>query len=122
MDNFASMAWGAQNLISTQVRNGRGHHLRARYSAADFVQSPRHVGQPSSYWTAPDLHQLHVVRPGDALAVGYAYARADAISDAGADAGPLAGAHAGALREADASSDAAALSGAYRRTERSSYA
>ena len=23
--------WGARNLISTQVRNGRGHHLRARY-------------------------------------------------------------------------------------------
>ena len=29
LDNFASMAWGARNLISTQVRNGRGHHLRA---------------------------------------------------------------------------------------------
>ena len=86
------------------------------------MASPRHVGQPSSYWTAPDLHKLHVVRAGDARAVGYSYARADAISDAGADAGPLAGAHAGALREADASSDAAALSGAYRRTERSSYA
>ena len=86
------------------------------------MASPRHVGQPSSYWTAPDLDELHVVRAGDARAVGYAYARADARSVDGADAGTLAGAHAGALREADAAADAAALSGAYRRTERSSYA
>ena len=125
MDNFASMAWGARNLISTQVRNGRGHHLRARHQrrapAADFFRSPRHVGQPSASRTAPDLDQLHVLCTGDARAVRYSYARADAISDAGADAGPLAGAHARALREADAPADAAALSGAYRRTERSSY-
>ena len=86
------------------------------------MASPRHVGQPSSSRTAPDLHKLHVVRAGDACAERYSYARADAISDARADAGPLAGAHAGALREAHAPADAAALSGAYRRTERSSYA
>ena len=85
------------------------------------MASPRHVGQPSSSRTAPDLHKLHVVRAGDARAIGYAYARAHTISDAGADAGALAGAHAGALREAHAPADAAALSGAYRRTERSSY-
>ena len=126
MDNFASMAWGARNLISTQVRNGRGDHLRARYwwraPAADFVRSPRHVGEPSSSRTAPDLDQLHVLCTGDARAVRYSYARADAISDARADAGPLAGAHAGALREADASADAAAFAGAHPRAERSSHA
>ena len=86
------------------------------------MASPRHVGQPSSSRTAPDLDQLYVVRAGDACAERYSYARADAISDARADAGALAGAHAGALREAHAPADAAALSGAYRRTERSSYA
>ena len=86
------------------------------------MASPRHVGQPSSSRTAPDLDELHVVRAGDARAVGYSYARADAISDAGADAGTLAGAHAGALGATDAPADTAALSGAYRRTERSSYA
>ena len=86
------------------------------------MASPRHVGQPSSSRTAPDLDQLHVVRAGDTRAVGNAYSRADAISDARADARTLAGAHAGALREAHAPADAAALSGAYRRTERSSHA
>ena len=86
------------------------------------MASPRHVGEPSSYWTAPDLDELHVLRAGDARAVGYAYARADAISDAGADAGTLAGAHARALGATDAPAHAAALVGAYRRTERSSYA
>ena len=86
------------------------------------MASPRHVGQPSSYWTAPDLHKLHVLCAGDARAVGYAYARADVISDARADAGALAGAHARALGATDAPADSAALSGAYRRTERSAYA
>ena len=86
------------------------------------MASPRHVGEPSSYWTAPDLDQLYVVRAGDARAVGYSYARADAISDAGADAGTLAGAHARALREAHTAPVATALGGAYRGTERSSYA
>jgi hypothetical protein len=62
------------------------------------------------------------VRAGDACAERNSYARADAISDARADAGALAGTHAGALRKAHAPTDAAALSGAYRRTERSSYA
>ena len=62
------------------------------------------------------------MRAGDARAERYAYPRADAISDAGADAGTLAGAHAGALREAHTAPVATALGGAYRRTERSSYA
>ena len=85
------------------------------------MASPRHVGQPSSSRTTPDFHKLHVVRAGDAFAERYSYARADACSVARADARTLAGAHAGALREAHAPADAAALSGAYRRTERSSY-
>ena len=86
------------------------------------MASPRHVGEPSSYWTAPDLDQLHVVRAGDARAIGYAYARAHTISDAGADAGALAGAHAGALRSSYAPAHAAADTGPEHRTERSAYA
>ena len=86
------------------------------------MASPRHVGQPSSSRTAADLDQLHVLRTGDARAVGYSYARAHTESDARADAGALAGAHARALGATDAPADAPALSGAYRRTERSSHA
>ena len=86
------------------------------------MASPRHVGQPSSSRTAPDLHKLHVVRAGDARAVGYSYARAHTISDARADAGPLAGAHARALGATDAPAVAAALAGPEHRAERSSHA
>ena len=62
------------------------------------------------------------MRAGDARAVGYAYARADASSDARADARTLAGAHAGALREADAPADAATVAGPEHRTKSSAYA
>ena len=86
------------------------------------MASPRHVGQPSSSRTAAHLHKLHVLCTGDARAERYSYARADAIAVVGADAGALAGAHAGALGATDAPADTAALSGAYRRTERSPHA
>ena len=86
------------------------------------MDSPRHVGHPSASRTAPELDELHIVRAGDARAIRYSYARADAISDARADAEPLAGAHAGALGEADAPADAAALAGPEHRTKSSAYA